>query len=307
MAKLLKDMVLKDEYGEEIVLEKGTQIISVEQQKRNKDYYEQTQTSKELSQTIKNNCGDFVWSLFNPSESYIPELNEEFLSKLIYLATYIEYDTNALIINKGQSHTKCYMTKSDVQSVIGLGEKQFRKFWKEMHDKDFVCEDADGVIYMNFKFHKGKLQPSELRAVKLFIHSIRYLYENTDNRSHRYLAYLYRLIPYINLKHNVMCDNPLETKPQLIRPLTAKEICERLGLDVTNQTKLINKLFTLSFIDKNGDKRSVIRIVTDAKNNERRNFITINPQFYCGYISETDLLETTERFLLSDAMAKVTE
>jgi hypothetical protein len=130
---------------------------------------------------------------------------------------------------------------------------------------------------------------------------VRYLYENTTTKSHRYLAYLYRLIPYINASYNVFCSNPEETDRSKIKWLTAREMCTILGLDESNETRVVNTLFKLSFIDKNGDSRSVIKMLQDVKNGETRRFIAINPQFYQGYcITPTEATTLMQEFLLED-------
>lgn len=246
-------------------------------------------------------CGDFYWSILNPEKAFYDDLRDEFLAKVIYLVTYIDYDSNKLVTAEGSEHKKRLMKKTDVERVMGLSEKHFRQFWKSVTAYGFVSEEKDGSLTVCDKFRKGELKLSKrenLRAVKIFTHSVRYMYEHTDNRSHKYLAYLFRLIPFISLRYNVLCTNPLEPDKTKVQKMTAKELCFRLGLDTSHQTRLINKLFTLSFVDKQGDKRSVINVLTNMKNDEKRNFITINPQFYAGYIEEQEMLDIVEKFAL---------
>jgi hypothetical protein len=147
----------------------------------------------------------------------------------------------------------------------------------------------------------GKRAKQDMSAMKIFDGAVKYMYEHTTTKSHRYLAYLYRLIPYIHSTYNVFCSNPEETNRDKIKWLTAKEMCWILGLDDTHEKRVVNTLFKLSFIDKNGDSRSVIKMLQDVKNGETRRFIAINPQFYQGYcITPTEATTLMQNFLLED-------
>ena len=66
-----------------------------------------------------------------------------------------------------------------------------------------------------------------------------------------------------------------------------------------NETRVINTLFKLRFVDVNGDERSVITRVQNYKNGECRNFIIINPQFYQGYsVTPEEATTLMKEFLL---------
>jgi hypothetical protein len=78
--------------------------------------------------------------------------------------------------------------------------------------------------------------------------------------------------------------------------MTAKDMCHLLGLDETQVRRFIKTLFKLSFIDKNGDKRSVITLVTNYKNGGERNFVLINPQFYSAYMDKEEILSALDEF-----------
>ena len=157
-------------------------------------------------------------------------------------------------------------------------------------------EQDDGTLRVCDQFCKGKLQDKNATAMKVFTHAVRYMYENTDVRSHQYISYLFRLIPYINLRYNVFCKNPLETERSEIVRMTAKDMCQLFGIDESNIRRFIKTMLKLSFIDKNGDKRSVMLFLIDCKNDFERNFVIVNPQFYAGYIDKTEMLSVLEQF-----------
>ena len=255
--------------------------------------------NNELNKVRGNLCGEFFWTTYDDGETYYPDIPDDMLAKIIYLLTYLDYDKNILVVRDSVTEPYRPMLRDDVRKVIRLHRSKFDNFWKKLMATGIISENEDGSLSVSSHFFRGKLSKGDKQgtaAMKIFTHAVRYLYENTEVRSHRYLAYLYRLIPYISLKYNILCFNPLETQDTNIRKMTAKDLCELLGMDESNQKRLIDTLFKLSFVDKKGDKRSVITVVTNYRNDERRNFILINPQFYSGYIQETDLLSALKEF-----------
>ena len=101
---------------------------------------------------------------------------------------------------------------------------------------------------------------------------------------------LLRFIPYINVKYNVLCRNPLELDVNEIDLMTTKDMLSLLGLGERQEKRLIDTLFKICFIDKDGSSRSVITIIQNVKDDKIRKFITINPQFYSGYYCNEDIV-----------------
>lgn len=304
LIKTTEDAYLADkETGEATFIPKGSVIRTKQEQERDVRYavmrQERETQNKETSVMKDKTCGDFFWSLYRVGEEYHPDVPDTLLVKIIYLLTYLDYDSNSLVVRDAANTKYRPMTKADVKNLIQLHRSKFDSFWTQMLETGIIKEDSGGKLVVDSSFCKGSLSKSDKRgqaAIKIFTHAVRYLYENTDVRSHKYLAYFYRLIPYINLRHNILCSNPLEGDKSEIRKITIKDVCHILGIDESHQSRLKDSLFKLRFIDKNGDNRSVITVMTNYKNDEKRDFILINPQFYSGYIPKNDLLTEIEMF-----------
>lgn len=303
--------------GEFYELEKGSKIISPERQEQKKKYAahkSETFESKNFrySQTMAVR-GNFFAVLCDETELLWDQISNPTISKLIYLSTYI--DSNNCICFDGNWHknndngsTVIYrkpvpMKKEDIQNIMNVNRKTFSKFWNECIELNIITE-KDGAFYLpkdmvRFCNNSG-INKQKTRMIKVFKHAIRYMYQNTDERSKKTLSHLYRLIPFINLKYNVLCENPFEERVDMIKPLNAADICEMLGLERHMHKRVVNALKKLSFIDKNGDLRSVISYRWDMKNNEDRYWININPQFYSGYIKENEMISLVDEFMLND-------
>lgn len=284
------------ETGEVVPVAADTTIMSAEE----RDGYRRKMAEKtvraELVEVQKEMCGDFYWTLFESKEEYCPGVSDDMLSKIMYLIAFMDYETNLLVVQDGVTSPKRPMRKIDVAKIIRLHRVKFSRFWKDMLATGIIAEEDDGCLRVCSRFCKGDLIRKNMAAMKIFTHAVKYMYENVDVRTHQYISYLFRLIPYINLKYNVFCQNPLETDRTKIMPMTAKDMCRILGLSEENVQRFVKKIFKLSFIDKNGDERSVVNILMNRKNYEDRTFIIINPQFYAGYMNRGDMLSAIDEF-----------
>lgn len=297
--KLLNDGYYVDGVtGEVVPVSADTTLMSKQEREVRKVQAQQIKTAKETMALQKELCGEFYWTLYDVREQYYPDVSDSMLAKIVYLITYMDYETNILVVRDSVTAPKRPMLKKDVAKVIRLYRTKFQKFWEELMSTGIIIEQTDGSLRVCDRFCKGSLTNNNAVAIKVFTHAVRYMYENTDVRSHQYISYLFRLIPYINLRHNVVCKNPLETERSEIVRMTAKDMCHIFGIDDTQVKRFIKTMFKLSFIDKNGDKRSVITTVTNFKNDGERTFILINPQFYAGYIDKADILSALDELAI---------
>lgn len=292
------------ETGEMIPVAANTTLMSGEEREGYKRRSESYVANKELATTQKELCGDFYWTLFESKEEYYPDVSDSMLAKIVYLITYMDYETNLLVVQDGVTAPKRPMRKSDVAQIIRLHRCKFTSFWSEMLATGIITEEADGSLRVCPRFCKGELTKKNMAAMKVFTHAVRYMYENVDVRSHQYISYLFRLIPYINLRYNILCKNPLETERSEIERLTARDMCHIFGVDDNQIVRFMKQILRkLVFVDKKGDKRSVIVFLSDSKNDELRSFVLVNPQFYAGYMSREDMLLAIDEFKHDEGLA----
>lgn len=287
--------------GEVVPVAANTTIMGAEERESYKRKVEQNAELRESILAQKQLCGDFYWTLFDAREEYYPEVSNSLLAKIVYLITYMDYETNLLVIQDSSTSPKRPMLKKDVANVIRLYRTKFNKFWTEMLSTGIIMEEPDGKLRVSPLFCKGSLTRKNKVAMKVFTHAVRYMYENIDVRSHQYIAYLFRLIPYINLRYNVLCQNPLETNKSEIVRLTARDMCHILKIDDTHIVRFMKQiLLKLFFVDINGSKQSVLLFLSGSKDDKLRSFVLVNPQFYAGYISKEEMLNILDEFEVKD-------
>lgn len=250
--------------------------------------------------------GSFTVMLCNDFNNlYAEDVSSPTLNKLIYLSTFMGKD-NVLMQEvhwDGNVQVGKPMTKEDIQNKLGINRNHFGTFWRECKKHNLITQDEEGNFRLPsdmFRFcNNAGINKKKTAMVSVFRHAVRYMYENTDEHSKRILAYLYRLIPFINLKYNVLCENPFETDEKKVKPLKLSQICEKFGIDASHQSRFITQLKKLKYEDKLGRKSSVITYRWIYLNDEEIYWVNINPSFYMGYLSIADTVDLMDSALLN--------
>lgn len=211
------------------------------------------------------------------------ELDLASVSRVIYLATYLDYQDNILVMNGGASSgkTKIPMTRKDMAYVLGLGDTAFKKFLKDIKDNGLLIEE-DGLYKLNNEcFNKGSVDKKHKKNksyTRIYIGTVRELYGGCKPTQHKTLSYIFRLIPKIHYDTNTICNNPNDEIPSHIN-LT--EVCEFLGVRQDNSTKLIKEL-TKFHIFKNDIKYNLLAYITVRTDGMIKGYFAVNPYILYG-------------------------
>lgn len=246
-------------------------------------------------QQLRNNGEDFIWFLFNYCEEIFPDLSPPNISRLFYLATFCWYD-GRLTKDSG----KTFMNKSQVKKQLGLTNNRFKEFWDAMTTHEIIYEQ-DKYIYINTKlFKKGKMRKKDIDSnfTRIYCQCVRNIYESCENAiDHKKLFYIYKIIPYVNRRHNIICWNPGEQDAQLVNPMTTGEFCDMVGYDKANARRLFKDLLALKVNGKN----LICYIVPEWDINKW--LIVINPYIYYGGNGTSEI----KQFFNSNAQYKIIE
>lgn len=210
--------------------------------------------------------GGYIHMFYVKNELLFNELglDPSTITRLIYLATYIDYNNRKtnLLVKYGQYKKVISMTKEDIKKVMQLSKSTFNAFFKELKEKSILFE-LDNKFYINNKyFEKGIINGREVDEVKLnneytrvFIDTTRELYEGSSSRQHKHLGYVFQLIPFLNYSRNILTYNTDETNFYNMNFIGLKDVCELLGInsDDGNDKKLEKQLLKLKVTIANKD------------------------------------------------------
>lgn len=226
--------------------------------------------NKELRvKTEKSN--NFIWVLFNYGEELFPTLSPTNISRLFYLATYCDYNGRL-----SYGLRKDPLTKNQIKEKLNLSRNIFANFWKEMIDNQILLEKENNEIFINTEyFNKGNIENISEGYTRLYCEQIQNIYEScADNRNHKHLSYIFKIIPYVNPYANIVSWNPLETNQQLIAPMTIGDFCDKIHYERKKAKRLFQDLLK---IQVNG-QRLLGFFVPDW--DITKWYIVINPRIY---------------------------
>ena len=227
---------------------------------------------------------DFKWIVFEYGKELLPNIKDQSLVRLIYLSTICDYDG-------------VLPPKSVIKKKLKLSDKYWSYFFKEMRSNNLILEDEEtGALCLNKDFFiKGSLKEmSDKRdCTRLFCNFIQDVYDACDNiKSINQISYLYKLIPFVNRRTNIVCYNPKEQDPEKVYPITLGEFCDMIGYSRKNARRLVSDLLSL----KCNGQNLIGFFVTNLNQTSWK--IIVNPHIYYG--GQNDKIYKEQIALLTD-------
>lgn len=221
--------------------------------------------------------GGFVFSIFkyhNLILDNFKDINESDITRLFYIATFVDY--NGYLIFDGNK-----VVKNDLKLKIKLTKSYFYQFFMKMIKSGLLLEDDDNFIKVNRKyFYKGEIDKKLFKSysfTRVYINTIRYLYENINSNDCKYLGYLFKMIPYIHYETNILCWNP-DCNYKDIDVILTGDLPELLNSHNNTVKNMINGLLKI----KLKNKKTAITFIKNNVNDNKLPIIINKEIFYAG-------------------------
>lgn len=202
-------------------------------------HYKERKAKEQLIEIWRTEGEKFV---FANTQNDLQQLKPETVGRLIFLSTFLSYDDNVLYQTQ-----KTPLSIKTLMQVLKLSKATFSRFCKEVMGKYlFICKDKkskeERIILNKQAFIRGSLLKYKFCESwqKLFIFPIRELYEILPTVKHRYLGYIFKMIPYINIEYNILCLNPYETDLEKIEPISFDDFCIFNGYTINQRKRLLS-------------------------------------------------------------------
>jgi hypothetical protein len=261
------------------------------QEKKNRHKHaEKDRLDKEFRIYQQEICGYFVFFMLDNIDVLSFKLDNRELMSFLYMGTFVKRGGALKLDNN-----KTYISKTTLKKILKLDKNKFCSFYNKLIKNNFMTEDEYGDrLHINILyFYRGKkvnyLKEAKTKNMenysRVYIESLRHLYETSTVSQLKKIANFYKLLPYVNIKYNVLCTDPKETNELLIQALDTKQICSILGYNLNQKARLIKELLALKY-----KKYDIFATITRNKGI----LFVINPLvFYKGYdIQELKYLTT---------------
>lgn len=212
-------------------------------------------------------------------------ISDTHIARVIYLATFIEYDTNKLVFYENGKINKPF-TERDIKEILGIKKVQtYNEFKKEILDSGIMTITDSGIYMSKTYFNKGKDKGNKFYFMKMYIDTIRQLYEQTNTRQHKTLGHLFKLIPFIDYEYNILTNSPNTNNRIKERLMTKKDIAKLLNMDLKTYERVEQQLLklTITFRDKKYPLIGAISIKaldTEMNRIRKTNCYVVNPLIY---------------------------
>lgn len=254
-----------------IVIPYGSIVYTPEQQVAYKK-------RKELEKTLylKRGCSDplgyFYFARTDESFSSISAISA---TRLIYLNTYMDFEGRLMLTERTP------IKRANLHEILGVSVATANRFLQEVTPM-YLEEKLNGDIVVNSDiFKRGALSPKAESHKKIYIKGVRKLYKSLPRRQDKYLGFLFKLLPHINIEYNLICRNPWETDKDKIELISLAEFCCMIGYDVRHVSNLL-KIYSEILFDVGGHKERFCAIAYDGVHKEGAKII-INPHIlYSG-------------------------
>lgn len=245
-----------------------------------KDILKMKDEQSEFHKEILENYGGFYFNFYKRIN-----IEGQFLFRFLYLCSYMNY-------NNYLSDGRRLITLDKVNNLLALSDTELRRTIKFLLENELIKID-DNLILINEKYcKKGKIHKTKsIEVIRMFNEAIRELYEKALPREHKKLSLLISILPYINFRYNIICKNPNEDNIELVEPYKMSELCELLGYDKTNSSKLKRQLFALRI-----NKEEVIGIFEKSCGKA----IFVNPRLYYKGTRLEDVAYLADMFKLKN-------
>ncbi len=239
------------------------------------------QTVEELAKHETEN-GGYVFAFFNACrtmEEEFPQFNQSDLARLMFIGTYVAWETGQLKHDNGVP-----INKKTLEQLVGMSRNKFGEFYKKALQSDIIREEGTDLYVNPGYFYRGRLQnvkeiTKSFQYTRLFRKTVRDLYAMYNGRTIKQLALIYAVLPFVNFKYNIIAYNPDESNYDLIQPMELDKLATLLGYQ--SSKKLSTALRGIKyegqpvfgFFDASGKKKKVVinpRVVYagDGKNLE---------------------------------------
>lgn len=255
------------------VIEYPSVVVTEKEYKdrKRKEYFRKKLKNKEYAK-----YGTFLFLVFSRVEELFPNLNNKTISMLIMLSSFLDYDN---VLRKTNNEL---MYRKDLAKVLDTSESTIVRFVRSLKAENLLVINKDNTMQINskriYRGHiKGKINNANYYTTRIYINSCRELYYSCNKSDRAKLSYIYRLLPWISLEHNILCWNPDETNIDDLKLMSLGDYAEEIGFGRENSTKLSKELFSFKLYGK-----PVILLVYSG--DIKRASVLVNPSLlYSGH------------------------
>ena len=163
------------------------------------------------------------------------DISPEAAARLVYLSTFLKWEDGALLLTQ-----RAKMNHTNLPEVLGLSRQTVSRFIDEVSPKYITLDGENNIIMSPKMFYRGKIgrHGESLSWRKVYADSVRKLYRMAGRSNHRYLGYVFQLLPFISVQYNGLCLNIFEKDLNAVQFMSDIDFCDLIGYDRSAVSRL---------------------------------------------------------------------
>ena len=142
-----------------------------------------------------------------------------------------------------------------------------------------ICDMKSSVDKSYFKFFISQFENiTDLKPQTL----ARLMYLSTKINQHKLLGYVFMMLPYVNIRYNILCYNPFENVMDFIIPITMNNFCDYIGVGTEQVNRFRKNIETIIFTFNGREQHFLCFILSANVENKNHGMIMINPNILYG-------------------------
>lgn len=254
--EVLANAVMKSNGSEQLVMK----AVNEKQVRARKKKIE---NQSSIAEHIAEHEGSYVHFIYKYGQPIMQSLESKcggnkaniHIIRFIQLATYSTFGGKLFDSNRNR------IKKSSLKTIWDTSSKNsIKETYDLLIGCGYIYETEEGYIMISEDlvvkgaiedFKKLRKQDADLTYTRLFSKNIQAMYEGTEPKARKQLANLFKILPYINFKYNVFCENPTETNENELKLYTWTDLARICGVDALNVTRFKRDLWKLKIYGHN--------------------------------------------------------
>ena len=185
-----------------------------------------------------------------------------------------------MLVKYGRHNKVEALNRDELRELLNLSDKALRLFLKNVKENNLLFENKKKFYVNPEYFTKGDVYFNSSDYTRLYINTVRDLFERTTPRQHKQLSYIFQLIPKLHYETNILCHNPHETNLSQVKKMNLKDIAGWLNVntdDNKNTTRLKKDLLKY-YLMRNGEKHYALKYVIVQSSTGIIDYFVVNPE-----------------------------
>lgn len=270
-----------------ILLKEGSEqlILKVVNEKQSDAIKKKNSNNSDIIEHIQRNEGTFVHLIYKYGFPLMDKLQArcEGSKANIHIIRFIQLATYSTFGGKLFDDNRNRIKKSSLSKIwqVENNRKSVNETYRLLIECGYIYETEEGYIMISEEliikgavedFKRLKKEDTDLTYTRVFSKNVQDMYEGTESKCRKQLANLFKILPYINFKYNVFCENPTEVDSSKVIPLTWTDLARVCGYEEKKHINRFKKdLFKLKIYGYN----VIGQFLTDSGYE-----ILVNPKVY---------------------------